>query len=185
MSVADYRKTMRSLQAFVIAAPLLSKIFDHHSDIPFPPLGDETMLYRFFAMLLIGTAAALPYVIQVAKKRLRLAVVILFCLAAVSSGTYLMLEQWKVVPIHFPASEEHPDGAKTFVTRGERNPELKEPYASMYDEDLIEHTGQSDSRLERVYTKRSLLTNRLELFAAYIFPLVCIELALGFIAKSG
>jgi len=183
MKLAVYRNHMRKLQVFVIAAPVLSKLFDHHFGIPFPPMGDETALFRFFAVLVIGAAAAVPYVLPIKRVSRRVAVGLFFALV-LSSLLYVKLEQDHVVTIHFPASEGHPDGAKAFVTRGQRRPDLKQPYASMEDDDLIKSTGLTDERLERVYTRKSLVTKRLELFCAYVFPLACLELFLGVIAKA-
>jgi hypothetical protein len=183
MKLAVYHKNARRLQVFVVAAPILSKLFDQHSGIPFPPMGDETALFRFFAMLLVGAAAALPYAVPI-KRASHWIAVGLFCILVVSSALYLKLEQNYVVTIPFPASEAHPAGERAFVTRGgQRRPDLKEPYASMTDDDLIRNTGLTDARLEHVYTKKSLAANRLQLFCAYVFPLVCLELLLGVIAK--
>jgi len=147
-------------------------------------VGDETTLFRFFALLIVGASAALPYVVPLKRARPWVAVG-LFCVLIVSSKLYLSLEQRYVITITVPASEEHPDGAKAFVTRGsQRSPDLKEPYASMKDDDLIRSTGLTDTRLERIYTSESLTANRQKLFWAYILPLVCLELLLGIIAKT-
>jgi hypothetical protein len=184
MRLADYQKNVKRLQFFIIAAPLLSKLFNQHSGIPFPPMGDETTLFRFFAMLIVGTSAALPFVVPF-KRRSPWIAVGLLCALVVSSAVYLTLEQHYVVTISFSASEKHPDGAKAFVTRGsQRNPDLKEPYASMKDDDLIRHTGLTDARLERGYMRESLIANRRKLFWAYVLPLICLELILGVIAKT-
>jgi hypothetical protein len=184
MKLADYQTNATKWQVFVFSFPILSKLFDQHSGIPFPPMGDETTLYRFFAMLIVGASIALPFALPIKRVRVWAAIGLFFALVA-SSALYLRLEQNYVVTIAFPASEKHPDGAKAFITRGsQRSPDLKEPYALMKDDDLIRNTGLTDARLERVYTKESLVANRQKLFWAYVLPLVCLELLLGVIAKT-
>jgi len=185
MNLADYHKNARRLQAFVVAAPFLSKLFDRHSGVPFPPMGDETTLFRFFAMLIVGASAALPYVVPIEKRVKTWVAIGLFCALVGSSALYLTFEQDYVITIPIPASEKHPDGEKVFITRGDqRSPDLKEPYASMKDDDLIRNTGLTDARLERAYTRKSLVANRRKLFWAYVLPLACLELLLGVMAKT-
>jgi hypothetical protein len=184
MKLAEYHKNMKRSQVFVVAAPILSKLFDQHSGIPFPPVGDETTLFRFLAMLIVGASAAVPYMLPIKRIRVWIAVAS-FCVLVGSSALYLKLEQDYVITITIPASEKRPDGAMTFVTRGnERVSGLREPYASMMDDDLIRNTGLTDARLERVYTKKSLMANRQKLFWAYVLALACLEFLLGVIAKT-
>ena len=103
MNLADYRNNARSLQALVIAVPLLSKLLEHNSDIPFPPMGDETLLFRLFAMLMVGVSVALPYAIPVKRAKHWVAIGLFFALMG-ATATYLRWEQNYVVTITFPAS---------------------------------------------------------------------------------
>jgi hypothetical protein len=54
----------------------------------------------------------------------------------------------------------------------------------MNDYDLILNSGQSDLRLEKIYTKESLRVNRLKLFYSYVLSLVLLEIMLGSIARG-
>jgi hypothetical protein len=104
----------------------------------------------------------------------------LFALFVLSCAAYLNLEGRYVVSVTYP------NGAVRYVTRGDtRSPELKEPYASMKDDELIRNSGQSDSRLEHAYTKESLHANRQKLFWSYVLSLVLLELMLGSVARAG
>jgi hypothetical protein len=179
ITVAEYMKTAKGLQVLVFAFPVVAKIFDHHAGVPFPPMGDDATTWRFFAAAIIGSSVLLPYLL-LPRKRRRWIICCLFALFVLSSAVYLKLEGEYVLSI------PHPDGTRVYVTRGTtRNPELKEPYASMKDYDLICHSGQSDARLERAYAKESLQSNRLKLFWSYVLSLVLLELTLGSAAKSG
>lgn len=184
MKLALYHKSVMTLQGLVIAAPFLSKLFDLDSPVPFPPLGDSTTQFRFVAMLIVGVSIALPFALPIKRVRSWLALGLFFSIV-MSFALYLKLEQEFVVPIPFAATEEHPDGARKFVTRGnQRSPDLIEPFASMKDDELIRNTGLSDIRLEHAYTKESLAANREKLFWTYVLSLVCLEIFLGVIAKT-
>lgn len=66
-----------------------------------------------------------------------------------------------------------------YIVGSERAPNLKEPYRSMSDKDLIRYAGQSDDFLEDVYTPKSLYENRFKVFASYLLTLSLLEFWLG------
>jgi len=178
MTVAEYVKALKTLQLLVLALPFIAIIFDQRSGAPFPPMGDDATMYRFFAAAIIGVSALLPYFL-LPRKRRGWIIAGLSVLFVLSVPVYLTLEGKYVLPI------PRPQGAIVYVTRGTvRNPELKEPYASMSDYDLICYSGQSDSALELAYTKESLQSNRRKLFWSYVVSLVLLELAFGSVVKS-
>ena len=178
MTLTEYKKTAFGVQAFIFAFPLVSKIFDHHSPVPFPPIGDDSTTWRFFAVLIIGASALLPYVLLPVKRR-RLVIGCLFALFVVSSAIYLSKNSTYVVPV------PRPNGTIRYVTRGTtRIPTLREPYASMSDTELVYQSGQSDSDLEHAYTKESLRANRQTLFWWYVLSLVLLEFMVGSFALS-
>jgi hypothetical protein len=179
MMFAEYRKTVNSLLLFVFTLPVLSNFFDHHTAIIFPPMGDDSAPWKFVAMAIVGASALLPYFL-LPRTRRSVVVGILFVLFVISCFTYLKLESTYVVAIPYP------DAPTRFVTRGSvRNPELKEPYRSMSDYDLIKNSGQSDGELEHAYTLLSLLANRKKLFLGYVLSLVLLEFMLGSVAVAG
>jgi outer membrane murein-binding lipoprotein Lpp len=179
MMLTEYRKTVNSLLGFVFALPVLSNFFDHHTAVLFPPMGDDSAPWKFVAMAIVGASVLLPYFLLPQTRRSAV-VGILFVLFVISCFTYLKLESTYVIAI------PHPDAPTRFVTRGSvRNPELKEPYRSMSDYDLIENSGQSDGELEHAYTQGSLLVNRNKLFWSYVFSLVLLEFMLGSVALAG
>jgi hypothetical protein len=178
MSLAEYRKELKGVQVFVFALPVISHFFDPRAMV-FPPLGDDSGPWKFFAMAIVGASAFLPYIL-LPRTRRNVVVGVLFLLFVVSGGSYLRLQAKYVVTIPYPVD------SSGFVIRGTvRNPELKEPYASMNDEDLIQNAGQSDDALEKAYTKESLLANRSKVFWSYVGSLVLLELMLGSIALTG
>lgn len=179
MTLTEFGKTARRLQYLVFAFPIISKIFDHHAGVPFPPMGDQTQIWRFFAMAIIGVSAFLPYFL-LPKCFVKWSISTVFILFILSSAIYLSLQDRYVVSL---PSE---DGKKAFVIRGsERNPELKEPYASMSDEELIEHSGMTDMDLKDAYKWVSIKTNRRKMFWSYVLSLSFLELTLGSFAKAG
>lgn len=178
MTLTEYKKSAFGVQVFIFAFPLVSKIFDHHSPVPFPPIGDDSTPWRFFAVLIIGVSGVLPYFLLPVKWR-RPVIGCLFALFLISSAIYLNKNSTYVVPV------PRANGTIRYVTRGTaRNPALREPYASMSDTDLVRNSGQSDSDLEHAYTKESLRANRQTLFWWYVLSLMLLEFIVGSFAMS-
>lgn len=179
MNLKHYKSEILSIQVLVLSSPFVAKFFDKKSPLPFPPLGDNVGMWRMFASIFIAASILIPYFIYPLKRR-RTAAVSLFLLLICCGSIYLYLNGRYVVPIH-SAGEEIND-----VTRGtDRNPNLKEPYRSMTDEDLIEHSGLQDRFLEDAYTKSSLEWDRWKLFLPYVASLIVFELLLGAAAMNG
>jgi len=178
MNLSEYRKELIGVQTFVFALPVISRFFDPRAMF-FPPLGDASGPWKFFALAIVGVSALLPYTL-LPRTRRRVVVSVLFLLFIVSAGCYLSLHAKYVVTIPYS------DGSSDYVIRGSvRNPELKKPYESMSDVDLIQHAGHSDEALEMAYTKESLLANRSKVFCSYVGSLVLLEMMLGSIALTG
>jgi hypothetical protein len=178
MTIDNYWRKLKWLQASAVTVPFVSGLFDKHSGVPFPPMGDNVTSWRFFAFAVTAASAFLPYFL-LPRRRRPMVIVFSFALLVAASALYLNLESQYVIAI------PHPGGAATFVVRGTvRNPDLKEPYASMADEDLIQNSGQSDSALELAYQRQSLRANRRKLFWTYVGSLVMLELLLGAIAAA-
>jgi hypothetical protein len=172
MTFSQYRKELKSVQAFAFALPVISTFFDPHA-VTFPPIGDDSGPYKLVAMAIFGAGALLPY-FWLPKSRRGLVVGVLFVLFVISGCIYVGLNSSYVVTI--PRSS----GSPVFVIRGTlRNPNLKPPYDKMSDEQLIEQAGQTDDALERAYSRSSLLANRAKVFWAYVTALVLLELFLG------
>jgi hypothetical protein len=172
MTFSHYRKELKSVQAFAFALPILSTIFNPHA-LPFPPMGDDSGPYRLVAVAIVGASAFLPYFL-LPKSRRGLVVGVLFALFVISGCIYVGLNATYAITI------PRTGGSPVFVIRGTlRNPDLKPPYDTMSDEQLIEHAGQTDEALELVYSRSSLLANRAKVFAAYVTALVLLELFLG------
>jgi hypothetical protein len=150
MNLKQYKSEILSIQILVLASPFVAKLFDKKSPLPFPPLGDNVGMWRLFAALFIAASILIPYFVHPVK-RIGITIVGLFFLLLCSGSIYLYLNSNYVVPIH-SAGEEI-----AFVTKGtDRNPNLKEPYRSMTDKDLIEHSGTRDGFLEDAYTNHRL-----------------------------
>jgi hypothetical protein len=178
MTLIEFKKTLKWLQGVVFAFPIISKIFDHRSGVPFPPMGDDSATWRFFAVVIVGLSAFIPYFLLPQKWKGWI-IGGLFLLLILSGVNYLNLGGKYVLSVTYT------DGAVRNIIRGTaRNPELKEPYASMNDYDLIRNSGQSDLRLEHVYTKESLRTNRQKMFWSYVLSLALMEFTLGSIARA-
>jgi hypothetical protein len=178
MTLQKYRKSVRWLQVFVLASPFITKLFDRHSQFPFPPLGDKVDSWRFVAFLIIGSAFIVPYFFR-PFMRPDIAMSTLFCVMIVVACMYLYANNLYVVTITDAL------GKKNFVIRGgDRNPDLKEPYRSMSDYDLIQHSGTRDEYLEQAYTASSISWNRWKVFVPYLGALVAFELFLGFAVKN-
>ena len=175
MKFTQYATNFKALQAFVFGWPIVSLWFPG-SGIAFPPMGDYPAPWHYFAAIIVGSFAVLPYISR--PRRLKRWIIVCAVGCVVFSASYLVLQQMYVVPI------THANGAVSYVIRGSvRNPRLKEPYMSMSDAELIRNTGQSDARLEQAYARRSLKTNRLVLFAVYLASLSFVGLTLGLMAR--
>jgi hypothetical protein len=172
MTLYQYRKELMSVQTFPLALPIISTVFDPHA-LTFPPIGDGSGPYKLVAMTIVGASALLPYFL-LPKCRRGLVVGVLFFLFVISGCIYVELNASYAVTI------PRPSGSPVFVIRGTlRNPNLKPPYDTMSDEQLIEHAGQTDEELELAYSRSSLLASRAKVFAAYVTALVLLELFLG------
>src|SRR5258707_825173 len=178
MTLAEYKKTAWGIQAFIFVFPLVSKIFDHRSPVPFPPIGDDSTPWRFFAVLIIGASAVLPYFL-LPRKRRGPVIGCLFVLFVVSSATYLNINSTYVVSV------PRTNGGMRYVTRGTtRSPGLKEPCAAMSDDELVGHSGQTDFNLEHAYTREALDANRQKLFWCYVLSLVLLEFMIGSVTRG-
>jgi hypothetical protein len=176
MSPTNFVKTVRSLQVIVFAVPLFGRFLERKSALPFPPVGDNSAFLRFFALLFVAASVLIPYFMP-KKTRQRVVVILLFFLFVASVYLYLHMEKVYVVPLS--------DGT-TFVIKGSvRNPKLPQPYASMNDQDLIEHAGPRDADLEHAYTRDSLEDNRNKVFGSYVLSLVVFQVMLGYAALTG
>jgi hypothetical protein len=172
MTLTHYRKELKGVQAFAFALPVISAVFDPHA-LTFPPVGDDSGPYKLVAMAIVGASAYLPYFL-LPKSRRGLVVGVLFALFVISGCIYVGLNGRYAVTI------PRPSGSPVFVIRGTtRNPSLKPPYSTMSDEQLVEHAGQTDDALEKVYSRSSLFANRAKVFVAYVAALVLLELFLG------
>lgn len=172
MTLARYRNELKSVQAFAFALPVISGVFDPHA-LTFPPVGDDSGPYKLVAMAVVGASAYLPYFL-LPKSRRGLVVGVLFALFLISGCIYLGLNAIYEVTI------PRPSGLPVFVIRGSmRVPDLRPPYDTMSDEQLIEHAGQTDDALEKVYSRSSLIANRAKVFVAYVAALALLELFLG------
>jgi hypothetical protein len=172
MTFSQYRKELKSVQTFAFALPIISTVFNPHA-LTFPPIGDSSGPYKLVAMAIVGASAFLPYFL-LPKSRRGLVVGVLFALLVMSGCIYLELNACYVVTI------PRPSGSAVFVIRGtQRNPDLKPPYDTLSDEQLIEHAGQTDDALELAYSRSSLLANRRKVFWTYVTALVILEFFLG------
>jgi hypothetical protein len=172
MTFSQYRNELKSVQGFAFALPIISTFFNPHA-LTFPSIGDNSGPYKLVAMLIVGASAFPPYFL-LRKSRKGLVVGVLFALLAISGCIYLELNANYVVTI------PRASGSPVFVIRGTlRNPNLKAPYDTMNDEQLIEHSGQADEALELAYSRSSLIANREKIFAAYVASLVLFEFFLG------
>ncbi|HEY4358397.1 MAG TPA: hypothetical protein VGN16_21805 [Acidobacteriaceae bacterium] len=185
MTIMGFKLHVVALQAIIFSIPLATRLVEGDSAMFFPPMGDHSGGFRFFAMLLIGAAVIIPFALPIQKRRFWIITGALLGLV-VSTFAYLTLEQVYVVPLHhYTKHGEQIDDVMTFVIRGsERVPTLKEPYASMTDADVIRHSGEKDERLEHVYTKMSLWANRMKLFLTYVFSLIFLQIFVGVVAST-
>src|ERR1039458_7668071 len=136
MTLSHYRKELTSVQTFAFALPVLSTVFDPHA-LTFPPIGDDSGPYKLVAMAIVGASAFLPYFL-LPKSRRDLVIGVLFALSVISGCIYVGLNANYAVTI------PRPSGSPVFVIRGTlRNPNLRPPYDTMSDEQLIEHSGQT------------------------------------------
>lgn len=172
MTLSQYRRELKGVQTFAFALPVISTFFDPHASV-FPPMGDDSGPYKLVAMAIVGASAFLPYFL-LPKSRRGLVAGVLFALFVISGCIYVGLNASYTVTI------PRPSGSPVFVIRGTlRNPNLKSPYDTMSDEQLIEYAGQTDEALELAYSRSSLLANRAKVFGAYVTALVLLEFFLG------
>jgi hypothetical protein len=172
MTFSDYRNALRSVQIFAFGLPVISTFFDPHA-LAFPPVGDDSGPYKLVAMAVFGASAYLPYFL-LPRSRRGLLIGVLFVLFVISGVIYVGLSASYVITI------PRTSGSPVFVIRGTlRNPNLKHPYDTISDEELIEHAGQTDDALELAYSRSSLLANRKKVFWAYAIALALLELFLG------
>jgi hypothetical protein len=183
MKLAEHIKAVRSVQALLVTVPLLAKFFDHKSGLPFPPLGDDTGMWRAIAFVAIIASMVVSFAIP-AKMQRRATIITLFILTVASAGGFLVFEQIYVVPIRISASQDNPEGVTAFICRGNRRPDLQPQFHSLPEDELIERTGLSDTRLLHIYTSSSLRWHRQLLFWTYTLTLVFLELMIGAAAKE-
>jgi len=179
MTLDEYRKSIKALQIFMFAVPVASSVFSGKSPIPFPPLGDDSFTWRFIALLIVGSAALLPYFL-VPKRGGRRTMCGLFVMLVGSSGIYLHFNSENVLAIPLP------EGKFVYITRGsERNPEFAYAFQSLDDVEAVNTAGLKDAELEHVFTAKSLRQSRYKLFSSYVAMLVILELLLGTLSKAG
>lgn len=128
------------------------------------------------ALLLMGLTAAMPFVYWIQAK---VAFGVFFVTFLMSSLLYLALNELYVVEL--PPDK---DGVVELVVRGNKRPDLKEPFSKWDDEHLVEETGVRDRNLHAIYTRESLVAHHLLLFGPYLLTFMSFELLCSSLAKS-
>lgn len=183
MKLAEHIKAVRSVQALLVTVPILAKFFDHKSGLAFPPLGDDTAMWRAIAFIIVIASMVVSFGIPVKTQR-RVAIITLFMLMIVSAGAFIVFEQSYVVSIGISASEDNPEGVTAFICRGTRRSDLKPEFAALPEDELIERTGLRDARLLHIYTPSSLHWHRQLLFWTYTLTLAFLELMIGVATRT-
>lgn len=177
MQLASFKNTAKGLQAIVLSLPVVSTAVAHHTPFPFPPIGENEAVDRVGAVIVAGCALFLPYIFLPRIKNVRTragAIAAAFVLLLISFFVYKQFEDKYVIAI------EYASAPTAFVTRGtDRNPSLAPSYLAMTENQLIHAAGQTESALELVYSRDSLLANRAKLFWSYAAFLSILEVLLG------
>jgi hypothetical protein len=169
ISLRQYYLSFKSLSGLlagaVTALPLISKLLpDAASAYAFPPLGNIEGPARTGALVLAVAVTYAAYFSRGATVRSRpwriagLVVMASFCLVL-----YLALSFRFVRRIDVPSR-----ATSILVTVGYQRTEFaNRTFGSATDEEMLRQRGPNEEQVERLWTPKSVLAARLELFASY------------------
>lgn len=166
ISVAQYYAQFKSLYGLIAAVfgllPPASGLF--LPGLIFPPLGNETALAQFFAVIF---GVAVTYLIfwmkNDAEVRLRHRMRLFFVSAIGLFCVYFGLHLRFVQRIDIPSASEH-----TFVSIGyERSQFALASFNSISDSEMLHSRGFTEEEITNLWTLKSLIISRLALFLSF------------------
>lgn len=187
-SLAKYKKSVRAVQLFVSAIPLCGCLLKNH--FFFPPFGDgtQTGLALTVSTLLAGTAALLPWKVSFTQRRTGV-LLVSFALFILSAVSYFWLCQKYVIstsrvgqsPLVVSIGSDRSAFALTYY---QNCPDDEGNHQSCTDEEMLQSQGPYEERVQKLWTRESILSVRLRLFLSYLGWLVPLNFMIGVFAKD-
>ncbi len=182
-SLTEYIKNVRKVQWVICAFPLGGWALHGHWKYLFPTVGTDgaSFLCWTLATLLAGVGAILPWAIDTGRaKLLVLLVCVLFLIFAASAQFYLNEKYVISIPIH---------GNSLTVSIGSERSKIANDYVrdqcpNCTDAELVMAAGPYENEVRKLWTTRSIIFVRLEMFASYAAMLFLINFFVGVVAKQ-
>ena len=149
------------------ALPIVS-LFPNEAAYCFPPVGDLTPIARVGCIAIVLIVICCGYIGVGATRRLKMVIVIAAIFAIVAAVTYMSLALQYILKIETPNSfvlvsigSQKTDFAKKTFT-GDDSPW-----------DMVKSRGLGDDQVMKLWTPKSVYTNRFMLLLSYIVTIVC------------
>lgn len=174
----QYVASVRAVQWFVCVIPLGGRLLQKQSALAFPPLGGDIGTYIFFAIVISGLAAILPWVGTIQRSKGK-SVWLTTLLAVCSVVVYFSFSEGYVVSIPLL------DGSILSVTVGsQRTRFAKENFPDKSDAEMLMARGPYENEVRKLWTEESIILIRTVLFGSYLAALVFTNLSIGLIARN-
>jgi len=179
-SISEFKRIFSAARWFICAMPVCGWLVRNRITFLFPPLGDsaQTGLALTVATLVTGTAALLPWKLDLLKIRSPLLILSFLC-AVGSSLPYFSLCQRYVISTSLPG--KHP----LIVSIGNvRSKFALENFQGSTDAEMLQAMGPYEDEVQKLWTGDSILSVRFRLFLSYLGWLIPLNLILGIFAKT-
>jgi hypothetical protein len=179
-SLSDYTKFFRVVKWFICAMPIGGWLIQNRIAFFFPPLGDSVLtgLALTISTLLAGIAGLLPWKLKAENPKTPLLTMIFFC-ALGSALAYFYLSQKYVISTAIP--DRHPFTVSVGSVRSNFAQENLHDYT---DIEMLQQEGPYEERVQKLWTKDSILSVRFWLFLSYLGWLIPLNFIVGIFAKQ-
>jgi len=176
VSLKEYYKSFGSLQGLLAGVfcllPSVSNLI-----VPgriFPPLGDQTLLAQFVAVLFGIAATFLMFLLKgTAKARITRFIYGLVVVAVVGFCIYFWLQFRFVTTIDIPSASTQ----QTVSIGYQRTEFANQNFPNDTDSQMLQSRGFSEDEIANLWTRDSIYIARIALFLAFgatVLPLVCV-----------
>jgi len=182
-SLNEFIKNARKIQWFICVVPLGGWALQGHWRYLFPTVGNDGASFLCWTLttLLAGVGAILPWAIDTGKAKLPILLVCVLLLIISTMAQFYLNERYVIsIPIH---------GKSLTVSIGSERTKTADDYAreecpGCTDAQLVMASGPYENQVHKLWTERSIIWVRIEMFASYAAMFFLFNFFVGILAKQ-
>ena len=182
-SLYEYIKNVRKIQWFICVVPLGGWVLQGHWRYLFPTVGSDGASFLCWTLttLVAGVGAILPWAIDTGKAKLpMLLVCVLLFIFSVAAQFYLNEKYVISIPIHGKSLTVSIGSERTKTA----NDYVRDKCPDCTDAELVMVAGPYENEVHKLWTERSIIRVRVEMFASYAAMLFLLNFIVGVLAKQ-